>query len=419
MVINDNWHFAVYNLCLDINHSSITRKLIVMKDDNNFIVKWTNLHRFITPHSGIQEIQKNGNSKFDCVVIFLNYIFFYKKRKSVIDTKFEDVVDFINAYSLGDTDFLGARKNKTATVKKCLNSVLDFLKEVYMEYPELCKYNPDRFFRNKKIIDKRGKITMKKELSFKTNTDENDKRILRDIPDGVFWVLFHHIRINHRDIFMPFVLSAFAGLRPSEALNVRREDSPLGAGLILEQINGRIISIDIDLRKELTLRSDLKSVGRIKKERLQRMNPIFYNIFLECYNEHLENIANRNYEKEYGPLTIDSQGKAMMYATYRYNFKKAVQEIIPKLLSSDDQDLVVYGQLLEKYPLSPHALRHWFTVYLTKANAVSSEVMSARGDTSEESAKVYLHAKSELAKMTEHINDVMYEYGKWINENRT
>ena len=64
---------------------------------------------------------------------------------------------------------------------------------------------------------------------------------------------------------MVVALGAFVGLRPSEACNVRREDSPLGPGILFHQSDGQVFKIEIDLRKEIPLRSDLKPTGRIKK----------------------------------------------------------------------------------------------------------------------------------------------------------
>ncbi len=78
---------------------------------------------------------------------------------------------------------------------------------------------------------------------------------------------------------MVVALGAFVGLRPSEACNVRREDSPLGAGIIFHQSDNQVFKIEIDLRKEMPLRSDLKPTGRIKKERLQAVPYIFLEVF--------------------------------------------------------------------------------------------------------------------------------------------
>ena len=48
------------------------------------------------------------------------------------------------------------------------------------------------------------------------------------MPNSAFEMLFAHIAQYHKDLLMVVALGAFVGLRPSEACNVRREDSPLG-----------------------------------------------------------------------------------------------------------------------------------------------------------------------------------------------
>lgn len=46
---------------------------------------------------------------------------------------------------------------------------------------------------------------------------------------------------------------SIVGLRPSEACNVRREDSPLGAGILFHQSDNQVFKIEIDLRKKCPL----------------------------------------------------------------------------------------------------------------------------------------------------------------------
>lgn len=66
------------------------------------------------------------------------------------------------------------------------------------------------------------------------------KEIFRDIPNSAFKMFFSHIAEQHKELLMLVTLSAFSGLRPSEACNVRREDSALGAGLFFAVYDGEI-----------------------------------------------------------------------------------------------------------------------------------------------------------------------------------
>ncbi|MBM9833664.1 site-specific integrase, partial [Enterococcus faecalis] len=99
-----------------------------------------------------------------------------------------------------------------------------------------------------------------KEPNFEIYVDDSNTEqvIFRDMPNSAFEMLFAHIAKQHTDLLMVVALGAFVGLRPSEACNVRREDSPLGPGIIFHQAEGETFKVEIDLRKEIPLRSDLK-----------------------------------------------------------------------------------------------------------------------------------------------------------------
>lgn len=198
--------------------------------------------------------------------------------------------------------------------------------------------------------------------------------------------VIHH----HKDILMLVALSAFAGLRPAEACNIRRVDSTLGPGIRFVTQNGEITDVILDLKKELNLRSDLKSVGSIKKERIQRVYPAFLEAFTECYRIYMDYMEGHKYEAAYGALTVNKQGRAITYDNYYQKFRKVIEKLIPILLSDEDAEVVNYGHLLLENNISPHILRHWFSVKLTLYGEDVSGLMYWRGDSSPLSAITYL-----------------------------
>ena len=99
--------------------------------------------------------------------------------------------------------------------------------------------------------------------------------IFRDIPTKVIEILIPMAFRYAPDIALAMCLQAFAGLRASEAMNVRQESSPYGPGLIITEVGGKVHGIKIDLRKELVLRSDGTEIGLIKKARMQDVYPPF------------------------------------------------------------------------------------------------------------------------------------------------
>lgn len=208
--------------------------------------------------------------------------------------------------------------------------------------------------------------------------------------------------------------SAFAGIRPSEACNVRQEISPLGPGIYISTSNGNVREIKIDLKKEYVLRSDLINVGGIKKEREQKVYPRFINAFMQCYRIYKEYMTNLKFEKEYMPLNVNRNGKAMTYATYLQKFRNMIKELIPIMLNSDNEEVQEYAHILLEHNISPHIFRHWFSVRLTLYGESVATLMYWRGDKSPESAITYLQNKSELSKRFQKINDeafaLMFDY---------
>jgi len=381
--------FVVYKHSLVLGDNNIvTKQFIVLKhDDGN--LQFTDFHRYVKSTSRIKSISDDGNKRFSYVVKFLNFIFGTLGLKSIDQLTLEMVREFFTLYGLsqlpGDSG-----KRKKSTVEKCVNAVLDFL-TLY--------------------------LSKRKEPNFEIYVDDSntEKAIFRDMPNSAFEMLFSHIAHYHKDLLMVVALGAFVGLRPSEACNVRREDSPLGPGILFHQSDGQVFKIEIDLRKEIPLRSDLKPTGRIKKERLQAVPYIFLEVFLDTYNDYMSYLEGKKYEKDYGPLNLNRRGKALSYDVYYQKFRKIIrEEMIPIFLKSDDAEVVFFGQLLQEHNISPHIFRHWYTTQLVLSGVSEiSELMSARGDKSPESAWVYLQNKGEIAKQYGQVNNGVFDYMNW------
>lgn len=190
-------------------------------------------------------------------------------------------------------------------------------------------------------------------------------------------------------------------------------DSRLGPGLRFEIVDGEVVNVFIDLNAELVLRSDLESVGGIKKERTQRVYPAFLKIFTDCYQKYMAYIEGKKFEAEYGALTTGQGGKAYTYASYISAFHKAVEECIPNMLASYDPEVVNYGQLLMEQKISPHIFRHWFSVKLTLYGEGVEGLMFWRGDKSPESALTYINNKSDLEKEYEKVSSEIFDYSLW------
>ena len=352
--------FAVYTHTLIIHENQlIKRKFIILKDKKKHM-QFTDFHKYIKPPKRtVRNISDDGNNRFDFVVKMLNYAYFQKGISCLNELTVDIVKEFMNSYGMGTLpeDEKGRGKK---TVERCVTCILDFL-ELYikdnqercsMELNELYKYVPKR--------NKVGKTIRKKIPVFDVVYTERKKEIFRDIPNDAFDLLFEHFATYHKDLLGLISLSAFAGLRPSEACNVRREDSPLGPGILFSMYEGEVNKVQIDLRTEKCLRSDLISVGKIKKERMQNVPLLFTDAFVSSYNNYMEYLNGKKYEAEYGAFNVNKRGKAITYDNYYQRFRKIVKtEITPLFLKSDNPEIVMYGRLLLENNLSPHVFHQF------------------------------------------------------------
>lgn len=407
--------FSVYKhqLVIDDNRL-ITRKFIVLKDVDGFI-RFTDFHKYIKPRNyAVRTVSDDGNRRFDFVVKLLNYAFFFCGIKSLSDLSVSVVQDFLNNYGKGTLPN-DTRKRSKSTVESCITAIMDFLEVLIRDKDSGCSIKINDLYKRVPYRDKRGITREKKVPIFDVFFISDKRHIFRDMPDAAFEMLFERIASHHPDLLMLVTLSAFAGLRPSEACNVRRTDSNLGSGILFDEYDGNIQKIQIDLRSEQCLRSDLKSTGRIKKERLQTVPLMFTDAFADSYENYMKYIKGKKYESDFGALTVNKQGKAITYDSYYQKFRRIIkEEMIPLYLKSNNEETVIYGHLLLENNISPHIFRHWYTVQLVLAGIDNiAELMEARGDSSPESSLVYLQNKGELEKQYRKVNSGMYDYLSW------
>lgn len=397
----------------------MTKQFIALKaPDGN--LQFTDFHRYVKSASKIKSISDDGNKRFAYVIKFLNYVFGVKRITSLDQLTLDMIKDFLMNYGLGTLPG-DTRHRKKSTVEICVNTILDFLTLYLKERKGKAILSPSALYETTSYTNKRGRLIKRKEPKFDVYVDDSqtEQAIFRDMPNSAFEMLFAHIAEYHKDLLMVVALGAFVGLRPSEACNVRREDSPLGAGILFHQSEGETFKVEIDLRREMPLRSDLKPTGRIKKERMQAVPYIFLEVFLDTYNNYMSYLEGKRYERDYGPLNLNKQGKALTYAVYYQRFRRIIrEEMIPIFLKSDDAEVVFFGHLLQEHNISPHIFRHWYTTQLVLSGVSEiSELMSARGDKSPDSAWVYLQNKGEIAKQYGQVNDGLFDYMSWRAEN--
>lgn len=411
--------FAVYKHSLLIKNARlVTRQFIVLKYADGTL-RFTDFHKYIkSPIHRVKKYTDDGNSRFAFVVQLLNYAFFHADIVKLDDITAEIIKDFLNAYGMCELPEDDENtKRSEETVKRCVRTIMDFMEFYIAERKHKCQIKKDDLFKYVNKWDKHGKVIKVKVPAFDVIYTGRNKTIFRDIPNKAFDMLFHHIAAQHQELLGLVMLSAFAGLRPSEACNVRREDSPLGAGILFDAADGELLKIEIDLREELNLRSDMRSVGKIKKERKQQVPDIFLHAFKEYYDLYMTFLAGRRHEKDCGAFTVNKQGRALTYDSYRKKFQEIIRsEMIPLYLASGDPEIALYGRILMENKLSPHVFRHWYTVQLVLSGINEpGTLMYWRGDSSPESALTYLQNKGELEKQYRRVNNEVFDYLLWAS----
>ena len=413
--------YAVYSVKNRMDDGQVfTRSFIVVKNGYNVITRFTRFQEFagIYAHGTYRPITADPETKLYFICGFLNHVLVAQGGESgvrhVFDITKKMMEGYFSHYALEKQE--DGRYRSKESVERCISSVTDFMSRLSRKYGGYMKVSKSDLYEEQTRMTKKGNLVRKKVPAFHVVGIPMADRPFRDIPTKVMEILLPMAFKYAEDIAFGLCLQAFAGLRAGEVCNVRQECSPLGAGIRLTEAGGSVIKAEIDLRREVALRNDAAETGRIKKERLQCVYPAFLGSFMQAYEIHKKYLEGISFEKEYAPMFVNRYGKAMSYETYRNRFKKLVRDYLrPYLTASGDPELHTYGQLLQENEIGTHALRHWFTVQLVLRGEEIGDIEYWRGDTSPESAFLYLQNKGELVKKLketdEHLIDMLLIVG--------
>lgn len=410
-----NLRYSLYTHRFIYKDDRLITKCLIVLTYNGTIVGWTDIDRYISTDHRLANYSTADIKRFRSVIKLLNYVFFDRYSINSLNDMTEEMCKaFINDYSLCalPDDAPNTTRSKVV-IDKCISHIISFV-QLYKLHNESAKICPEKMYEKKRYFDKRkGRFAEKLIPAFQVSYLTKPVPLLRDMPLRAFEILLQTVIDRHTDILAPVALSAFGGLRPSEALNIRRADSRLGPGYVLQEANGEVINIIFDLQYERPLRSDLISVGSIKKERMQKVHPMFIKPLATCLTIFMKHMEHRKYEADYGPLTVNRWGKAMTYKTYHDRFQAAIIDATSEMLTSDDIDTVFFAQQVLIKNVGPHILRHYFSVMLTIHGATVNELMYYRGDKSPESAMTYLQNKGELLKKYRMVNEKAFDFISW------
>lgn len=403
-MIDTNYHYAVYSWQhLDIDGEQISNHFIVLKDSLGIIVRFTGLELFAYPYTGQwRMIRQQPREPLVQICTALNSILSKHPNIPISAITAQMVFDELNRYRERTKPQNKESYTSQQSLSKHAAAVCSFFSNAALSANTALK--PEDLMHTVYIKKTRQSAKVKQQYvprySMKAiHSAPHD--IFRDFHTEAAHMLIEEAEKHDRMLVFPIVAQLTAGLRPSEAMNVRDYSSPLSKvpGIKMHQSSCGITGIEIDLTREFPLRSDGVSVGKIKKERTALVYPPYIPLFIYAYRQQQTLLLHSTTEKQYRPLTVARNGKAMTVDAYRIRFQALVHNHLrPRLKASDKSQLQALGAMLDDYKLSPHALRHAFTVGLVLEGLNVAELMTYRGDTSPESALAYLQAKGELVQ---------------------
>jgi len=411
----ENYRYGLYSHRLITGDGlTHTRSFIVIRNNFDVIVRFTNLHNYacIYENKVFVPFTSDAEAKLHYICMMLNYILIKHYSKFRINHVFkvsrESLECFFHDYAMGKLP--NGKYRGEQSIEKCVYAIASFFRKLRWKFGGHVLLKNEDLFTEKTVYSKYGKSKKKKLPAFQVRGMVKNEEAFRELPTKAFRILLNLAFRYATDIAFAVCLQAFAGLRAGEVCNVRQEGAPAGNGIIFTRIEGRTVKIEIDLTRELMMRSDGVVCGNIKKERVQCVYPPFLAAFAAAYEHHRQFLSTREHEADYCPMFINSHGKAMTYDGYARRFKALVDNHFRAvLLECDDPECRIYGQLLYENNLTTHALRHWFSVQLTLRGEDIAQIQYWRGDKNPESAFVYLQNKGDLVRELESANEFLAE----------
>jgi len=384
------------------------KPLIVLRNDYGDIVRFTQLHRFADTSTDklFVSVATSDKERLYHVCSMLNYVLIDNYVRFGVDHIFnitrEILSAFFNSYAT-EPDNSGNLRSQV-TIEKCISNVTEFFRKLKRFYGCAVSLNLDELYTEKTAFGRNGRRIIRRVPLFQVRGILKQSTVFRELPTAAFKILLTLAFRYTPDIAFAMCLQAFAGLRAGEAMNVRQ------TGIVFTLIGGFIRKAEIDLTRELPMRSDGTIVGGIKKPRIQCVYPPFLQAFTAAYERHKEWLSTREFEPEFCPMFVNVRGNAMTYDAYRNRFTALVTEYFrPALIESDDPECKLYGQLLYENKLGLHALRHWFSVQLVLHGEDVAQIQFWRGDKSPESAFAYLQNKGDLVRELETSSEFLTE----------
>ena len=394
---SNKYHFAVVSVqTTDEKGRIIPIEMIVIKDKQGNNVLYTDFHLYVQRMGKpLQSKQRSNKKELTYITQCLNFLIFKENIKKISEVEKKDLEAFFNMYAAEES--INGRPRSENTCMDCVNTVCRFFLKV-IEYEECMNISEEDLYKYETYTDRFGYEQKRKNINFTINTYKNNnlEAKWKEISYEAVMILIQCALEDCPEIAIGIAIMAFSGLRIGETCNVRQIDSSLGAGLIIAESRGKFLSVRIKQDYEFKLRDDGTEIGRMKSHRDGYILNDFLDLFKFIYTNHLHLIENVKQSPE-KPLLINEKGKAMSTDSFRYHFKKLVNKsLVKKLQNCESEYLRMEGRMIERFGLTPHALRTFYTIYCAKQSNNPIELAGRRRDKDITSSVPYMIGKSPL-----------------------
>lgn len=401
--------------------TTIMNPQIVLRDENNNIVGYTDYAQFIRRGGHRIKGHSMTTERQACIYICMMLNYFQNNQqevKRIADLSFADLQKFMTWYCDGHgTD----RTPGLRAVEDCRNYITSFVAELVNEgvNNNITINDLYRFSENKRQKNKSRKNTSAKpRLSYHSNAPYSLSKFT-DLPEDSIYRIIELASQYDPMLTLGICTEAFGGVRAGGVVNMRTIDSDDGPGIIIYENEGEIEKIEIDVRQETLRTKNGKPTGYIKRPRIQQILPQFNDIYYECLVRHVE-LLGKVKNNNQNAMFLNTQGYAMSYETYRQRLSRLFDEhVVPFLMESKTPEYQIAAQSILERGISSHVFRHWFSTFLAVNYPDPVMIMFWRGDKSIQSAMTYLANKgvleSQLRKTVNVAQNKLYIEGERNN----
>ena len=234
-------------------------------------VVYTRLEDYVISWNHDQDLEESTlNKRTSNIVVFLNYLWKYKSGiKGIEDITQLDIRDFLQYSKKKDSK--SKSEKKFDTWDRCYGNVIDFLKTYAQKNNNYIMMNIDpsdleKRYRgyNSRTNSVEDKI---KHAYFNVAPPDNLSIKNRVIKYDHLDMMLTLASIEKPELVLPIMLSAYAGLREGEIVNISRNSIEPVFGNV-----GHVITYSVNLKKDAEFnlkRINKNNTGQIKKKRIQ------------------------------------------------------------------------------------------------------------------------------------------------------